>query len=133
MPRITLFIDTLAQAANYRRAVFLCEAWETYLYELGHYFGWDERHIADVGQARAVVPLLVSVARGASGLIGNQSELLDSLPFSVRLAPLLDSDRSQPDANPFSPAMPTDGPIVTEGKVVSVLPGTMFRVEVYRL
>jgi translation initiation factor IF-1 len=25
--------------------------------------------------------------------------------------------------------MPTDGPIVTEGKVVSVLPGTMFRVE----
>ena len=26
--------------------------------------------------------------------------------------------------------MPTDGPIVTEGEVVSVLPGTMFRVEV---
>jgi len=25
--------------------------------------------------------------------------------------------------------MPTDGPIVTEGEVVSVLPGTMFRVE----
>jgi translation initiation factor IF-1 len=25
--------------------------------------------------------------------------------------------------------MPTDTPIVTEGKIVSVLPGTMFRVE----
>jgi translation initiation factor IF-1 len=25
--------------------------------------------------------------------------------------------------------MPTDAPIVTEGKIVSVLPGTMFRVE----
>jgi hypothetical protein len=31
--------------------------------------------------------------------------------------PLLDSDKSQPDANPFSPAMPIDAPIVTEGKV----------------
>jgi translation initiation factor IF-1 len=27
------------------------------------------------------------------------------------------------------PPMPTDAPIVTEGKIVSVLPGTMFRVE----
>lgn len=25
--------------------------------------------------------------------------------------------------------MPTDAPIITEGKIVSVLPGTMFRVE----
>ena len=62
-------------------------------------------------------------------MIGSQSELLDSLPFSVRLAPLLESDRSQPDANPFSPPMPTEAAIITEGKVVSVLPGTMFRVE----
>ena len=28
-----------------------------------------------------------------------------------------------------SPAMPTEATIITEGKVVSVLPGTMFRVE----
>jgi predicted Zn-dependent protease with MMP-like domain len=51
MPRITLFIDTLAQAANYRRAVFLREVRITYLHELGHYFGWDEGQIADVGLA----------------------------------------------------------------------------------
>jgi predicted Zn-dependent protease with MMP-like domain len=51
MPRITLFIDTLAQAANYRRTVFLREVRITYLHELGHYFGWDERQIADAGLA----------------------------------------------------------------------------------
>jgi predicted Zn-dependent protease with MMP-like domain len=49
MPRITLFIDTLAQAANYRRTVFLREVRITYLHELGHYFGWDEGQIANVG------------------------------------------------------------------------------------
>jgi translation initiation factor IF-1 len=32
-----------------------------------------------------------------------------------------------PYENPI--AMPTDAPIITEGKIVSVLPGTMFRVE----
>jgi translation initiation factor IF-1 len=32
-------------------------------------------------------------------------------------------------AHEANPAMPTDTPIVTEGKIVSVLPGTMFRVE----
>jgi translation initiation factor IF-1 len=32
-----------------------------------------------------------------------------------------------PIRNPI--AMPTDAPIITEGKIVSVLPGTMFRVE----
>jgi len=51
MPRITLFIDTLAQAANYRRTVFLREVRITYLHELGHYFGWDEGQIANVGLA----------------------------------------------------------------------------------
>jgi predicted Zn-dependent protease with MMP-like domain len=49
MPRITLFIDNLAQAANHRRKVFLREVQVTYLHELGHYFGWDEGQIADVG------------------------------------------------------------------------------------
>jgi predicted Zn-dependent protease with MMP-like domain len=49
MPRITLFIDTLAQAANHRRKVFLREVQVTYLHELGHYFGWAEGQIADVG------------------------------------------------------------------------------------
>jgi predicted Zn-dependent protease with MMP-like domain len=51
MPRITLFIDTLAQAANYRRSVFLREVRITYLHELGHYFRWDEGQIANVGLA----------------------------------------------------------------------------------
>jgi predicted Zn-dependent protease with MMP-like domain len=51
MPRITLFIDTLAEAANYRRTLFLREVRTTYLHELGHYFGWDEGQIAKVGLA----------------------------------------------------------------------------------
>jgi|SRR5689334_5290346 predicted Zn-dependent protease with MMP-like domain len=51
MPRITLFVDTLAEAANYRRTAFLREVRITYLHELGHYFGWDERQIANVGLA----------------------------------------------------------------------------------
>jgi predicted Zn-dependent protease with MMP-like domain len=49
MPRITLFIVTLAQAARHRRKAFLREVRVTYLHELGHYFGWDEGQIADVG------------------------------------------------------------------------------------
>jgi predicted Zn-dependent protease with MMP-like domain len=49
MPRITLFIDTLAQEANYQRTPFLREVRITYLHELGHYFGWDEGQIANVG------------------------------------------------------------------------------------
>jgi predicted Zn-dependent protease with MMP-like domain len=51
MPRITLFIDTLAEGANYRRTEFLSEVRMTYLHELGHYFGWDEGEIADAGLA----------------------------------------------------------------------------------
>ena len=51
MPRITLFIDMLTQAANYRRTVSLLEVRITYLHELGHYFGWDEGQIANVGLA----------------------------------------------------------------------------------
>ena len=51
MPRITLFIDTLAEVANYRRTAFLREVRITYLHELGHYFGWDEGQIENVGLA----------------------------------------------------------------------------------
>jgi predicted Zn-dependent protease with MMP-like domain len=51
MPRITLFVDTLAQAANYRRNLFLREVRTTYLHELGHYLGWDEGQVADAGLA----------------------------------------------------------------------------------
>jgi predicted Zn-dependent protease with MMP-like domain len=51
MPRITLFIDTLAQEAKFRRIAFLQEVRITYLHELGHYFGWDEGEIANVGLA----------------------------------------------------------------------------------
>ena len=49
MPRITLFVDTLAQVANYQRKAFLREVRVTYLHELGHYFGWDEEELAEVG------------------------------------------------------------------------------------
>jgi predicted Zn-dependent protease with MMP-like domain len=49
MPRITLFFDTLAQAANYRESVFLREVRITYLHELGHYLGWDEQQITNAG------------------------------------------------------------------------------------
>ena len=51
MPRITLFLDNLARAANFRRTVFLREVQITYLHELGHYLGWDEEQIANVGLA----------------------------------------------------------------------------------
>ena len=49
MPRITLFVETLAQEANYRKTEFLSEVRITYLHELGHYFGWDEAQIANAG------------------------------------------------------------------------------------
>jgi predicted Zn-dependent protease with MMP-like domain len=49
MPKITLFFDTLARAANYRKSVFLEEVRTTYLHELGHYLGWDEEQIANAG------------------------------------------------------------------------------------
>ena len=51
LPRITLFVDTLAQAANYRKAVFLRELRITYLHELGHYLGWDEGQVTRAGLA----------------------------------------------------------------------------------
>ena len=51
MPRITLFFDTLADAADYRRSAFLREVGITYLHELGHYLGWDEEQIANAGLA----------------------------------------------------------------------------------
>jgi predicted Zn-dependent protease with MMP-like domain len=49
MPRITLFINTLAETADHRRKAFLREVRVTYLHELGHYFGWDEGQLANVG------------------------------------------------------------------------------------
>jgi len=51
LPRITLFWDALASAANYRRTLFLHEVEITYLHELGHYFGWNEDQIANAGLA----------------------------------------------------------------------------------
>jgi predicted Zn-dependent protease with MMP-like domain len=51
MPRITLFIEPLAQSANYREMLFIREVRITYLHELGHYFGWDEGQIANAGLA----------------------------------------------------------------------------------
>jgi len=49
MPRIALFFDTLAQAANYRESVFLREVRITYLHELGRYLAWDEEQITNAG------------------------------------------------------------------------------------
>ena len=49
MPRITLFFDTLVQAANYRESLFLREVRITCLHELGHYLGWDEEQITNAG------------------------------------------------------------------------------------
>jgi predicted Zn-dependent protease with MMP-like domain len=49
MPRITLMIDALGEGANYQKAAFLREVRITYLHELGHYLGWDEEEIANVG------------------------------------------------------------------------------------
>ena len=51
MPRITLFFETLARAANFRRTVFLREVRITYLHELGHYLGWNEEQITNAGLA----------------------------------------------------------------------------------
>jgi predicted Zn-dependent protease with MMP-like domain len=51
LPRITLFLDNLAKAANYDRMAFLREVRMTYLHELGHYLGWDETQIANIGLA----------------------------------------------------------------------------------
>ena len=51
MPRITLFVEILAQAASYRKTEFLRDVRTTYLHELGHYFGWDEKQVEDVGLA----------------------------------------------------------------------------------
>jgi predicted Zn-dependent protease with MMP-like domain len=51
LPRITLFIETLAQATNYERTRFLHEVRITYLHELGHYFGWDEGQVTRAGLA----------------------------------------------------------------------------------
>ena len=51
LPRITLFIDALAQAAHYRPARFLHEVRITYLHELGHYLGWDEGQVTRAGLA----------------------------------------------------------------------------------
>ena len=46
--------------------------------------------------------------------------------FRYAALPCSDSDKSQT----IRLAMPTEAAIITEGKIVSVLPGTMFRVEV---
>jgi predicted Zn-dependent protease with MMP-like domain len=51
LPRITLFIDVLAQATHYQQDRFVHEVRITYLHELGHYFGWDEGQVSRAGLA----------------------------------------------------------------------------------
>jgi predicted Zn-dependent protease with MMP-like domain len=51
LPRITLFIDLLAQATHCQRDRFVHEVRMTYLHELGHYFGWDEGQVSRAGLA----------------------------------------------------------------------------------
>ena len=49
MPRIRLFLDNLWDYANGDELTFRKEIRITYLHELGHYLGWDEDKIAELG------------------------------------------------------------------------------------
>ena len=51
LPRITLFINVLAQVTRCQRDRFLHEVRITYPHELGHYFGWDEGQVSRAGLA----------------------------------------------------------------------------------
>ena len=49
LPRIVLYLENIADAAEGDRAVFRDEVRLTYLHELGHYLGWDEDDLAARG------------------------------------------------------------------------------------
>ena len=49
MPRIRLFLDNLWDYADGDELTYRKEIRITYLHELGHYLGWDEDKIAELG------------------------------------------------------------------------------------
>ena len=49
MPRIRLFLDNLWDYADGDELAYRREIRITYLHELGHYLGWDEDKIAELG------------------------------------------------------------------------------------
>ena len=49
MPRIRLFLDNLWDWARGHELRFRKEVRTTYLHELGHYLGWDERQVEAAG------------------------------------------------------------------------------------
>lgn len=49
MPRIRLFLDNLWDSADGDELVYRKEIRITYLHELGHYLGWDEDKIEELG------------------------------------------------------------------------------------
>ena len=51
MPRIRLFIDNLWDFAEGDEKSFRDEVRITFLHELGHYLGWDEEKIEEMGLA----------------------------------------------------------------------------------
>jgi predicted Zn-dependent protease with MMP-like domain len=49
MPRIRLFLDNLWDYSEGDELAYRREIRTTYLHELGHYLGWDEEQIAELG------------------------------------------------------------------------------------
>lgn len=49
MPRIRLFLDNLWDYAGGNELMYRREVRKTFLHELGHYLGWDEEQIAELG------------------------------------------------------------------------------------
>ena len=49
MPRIRLFLDNLWDFSGGDELTYRKEIRITYLHELGHYLGWDEEQIAELG------------------------------------------------------------------------------------
>jgi predicted Zn-dependent protease with MMP-like domain len=51
MPRVRLFLDNLWDYAEGDESTYRDEVRITYLHELGHYLGWGEEEIAELGLA----------------------------------------------------------------------------------
>ena len=49
MPRITVFLRNLWDFAGQEERRFRREVRKTFLHELGHYLGWDEEQVAELG------------------------------------------------------------------------------------
>lgn len=49
MPRIRLFLDNLWDYVEGHELAYRKETRKTFLHELGHYLGWDEERVAQMG------------------------------------------------------------------------------------